>query len=87
MNIVSRMLVLLKAAPTYLVAASTVVAAFRDQIVTLLPPSWQGPAAAATVSVLAFLASAVAIVRSVTPVMDEFRGLLAPTPGQVPPDA
>lgn len=78
-NLYTRVRVVLTAAPTYLVAASTAIAAASQELSTLLPDD-----AAVIVRyvapVLAGLAVAVTLVRSVTKVLPEHIGLLSNVP-------
>lgn len=75
-DLLARALVLLKAAPTYLVAASTAISAAAQPIADALPESLQGQFTADIVRVTGALAAAVLTVRRVTPVVEELRGLL-----------
>lgn len=83
-NIIARVRVVLQAAPTYLVAASTIVAIATEEIAQELPEGWQDNAVAIGGKVVAIIGAAVLIIRRVTPVIAEHRGLLPPPP---PPNA
>jgi hypothetical protein len=87
-KILTRIKVVLTAAPTYLVLASTAVSLASGQIAELLPGQaeeitrWTAP-------IVTALAVAVVIVRSVTTVLPEHRKLTsnvpyAPVPGPAP---
>lgn len=76
-KLLARIRVVLTAAPTYLVAASTVVTVLREEIVAAFPGTAEEIGAVA-VPVLATLSAAVAIIRRVTPVIPEERGILKP---------
>lgn len=78
-KIIERVKVILRAAPTYLVAVSTVITIANEEIVDLLPDAWQGGAANAVVVLLAWLGAAVSIIRRVEPVLPAERGILPPT--------
>ena len=77
-DFVTRVLTLIKALPTWLTAAAAVIAIFSEEIVDLLPESWQGGFSQGVLVVLAILAAAVNIVRRVTPVVSAERGLHPP---------
>ena len=90
-NFFARFRVLFTALPTYLVLASTAVTVGAAQLSTLLP-AYAASIAKYSAPVLAALAVAVAIVRSVVTVLPEHRNLLtnvpyAPVPEVVPGDA
>lgn len=72
---VKRVRVLLTAAPTYLAGAAVVVSAFNDEIGSAFPGVADEVAAIAAPA-LAGIAAAIAIVRRVTPVAVQERGLL-----------
>jgi hypothetical protein len=65
----ARVAVILKAAPTYLTAAATLLTV----IVSLSPA---GPVAAFATAAIAAIGSAIAIIRRVTPVVEGERGIL-----------
>ena len=71
-----RVKVILKALPTYLVAASTVVTILSEEIVDLLPHSIQGDFTQGVIVVVGALSAAIAIIRRVEPVLPERVGLL-----------
>lgn len=80
-DLLARAAVLLKAAPTWLMAAAVAIASCHQQIVELLPESAQGPVATAVLLVVGtWIPFAVLIVRRVTPVVESLRGLLSPIP-------
>lgn len=72
----TRIKVVLKALPTYLVAASTAIAIFSEEIVNVLPDAISGDVAQATLVVIAWLTAAINIIRRVEPVIPERIGLL-----------
>ena len=76
MKLWSRIVVILKAAPTYLVLASTVLTVIADELAKILPTPWADRITAAVITVTAVFASIVAIIRRVTPVLPEERGIL-----------
>ena len=74
-NLYDRIVVLLKAAPTYLTAVALVVGILLEQLPEL-PfglPAWLTPALAGIVTTIGV---AVIIIRRVTPVLEDARGLL-----------
>jgi hypothetical protein len=77
-KLVPRVLVVLKAAPAYLVAVSTVITIVLSEIDGPAPVVRYGAIAVAA------LASAVSIIRRVTPVIESQRGLLPPVGPIVP---
>lgn len=76
---VARVRVLLGAAPTWLTTAAVVVSAFNDEIGEAFPGAADEVAAVAA-PVLAAIGAAIAIVRRVTPVAKDQRGLLPSAP-------
>lgn len=80
----ARLRVLLTAAPTWITTAMAVVVLLRDNIATLFPSAAED-VSRWSVTVLAVLAGALAIVRRVAPVLKAERGLLPAggTPGDV----
>lgn len=72
---VARVRVVLNAAPLYLVGAATAVTVVTEEVSKQFPGA-AGPLVHYTGPVLAALAAVVAIVRRVTPVSKEDRGLL-----------
>jgi hypothetical protein len=90
-DLIRRLVVLLRAAPTWLVAAAVIVTIIAERVAELLPwiPDGTATATAAWLFTLAgALTAAAAVVRRVTPVLTEARGLLPPdddrpyTPGE-----
>lgn len=80
-NLYDRLLVILRAAPTALTAVAVVAGILLDELPALpfdIPPAIT-TALAATVTVLAV---ATAIIRRVTPVLADARGLLPPPDGR-----
>lgn len=84
-NFLKRARVILKAAPTYLVAAGAVVSIVADEVAKVLPTGWQDNAAQIGGAVAGVIGAAVLIVRRVTPVLVAERGLLSPPDGPKPP--
>jgi hypothetical protein len=82
MKIVARLKVLLTAAPTILASAGTVVSVVWAEVVAekVLPSGWETPAGRIVGVALAVIATATGIVRRVTPVAKEARGVLPPAP-------
>lgn len=74
-SFLARVRVVLTAAPTYLLTASTVVVVLRDEIAGLFPAAAED-VSRWSVTVLAVLAAAVRIIRRVAPVLPAERGLL-----------
>jgi hypothetical protein len=70
--------VVLTAAPTYLVGAGVIVSAVSDEVSDVLPNGWQDNAVAIGGTLLGIIAAATAIVRRVTPVFKNQRGLVLP---------
>lgn len=79
----ARALVVLKAAPTWLTSLAVAITLFHEDIAGLLPAAWQGPVASGLVIVLGTIASAIVVIRRVTPVAESLRGLIPP---DSPPD-
>lgn len=75
-QLVDRIVVILKAAPTYLVLASTVLTIIADELAKILPTPWADRLTALVITVTAALAAIVAIIRRVTPVAPAERGIL-----------
>jgi hypothetical protein len=75
-NLLKRIRVLLSAAPTYLAGAAVVVAAVSDEVAKAVPEGWQDNVVSVGAPILAGLAAITAIVRRVTPVFAEHRGLI-----------
>lgn len=77
-DLLARVIVVLKAAPTYLVAASAAISAAAQPIADVLPDALQGRFASDVVRITGALAAAVLTVRRVTPVAEQLKGLLPP---------
>lgn len=77
-KLLARVRVFLKSAPTYLVAAGAIVTIIVDEASKVLPHGWQDNAVQIGGTVAAIIGAAVTIIRRVTPVLPEERGLLAP---------
>ncbi len=75
-NLITRTRTLLTAAPTWLAGAGIVVAAVSEEIVEVLPDSWDAGVTRVGVVVLAAIVAATNIVRRVSPVFGADRGLL-----------
>lgn len=73
---VDRVVVILTAAPTYIIAAGAVVSAASGEIVRVLPDDLGVPVVRWTLAIVAVLTSAIAVLRRVTSVIKEARGLL-----------
>ncbi len=76
--VLARVRVFLKSAPTYLVAAGAVVTVLADELGKVFPNGWQDNATQIAGTLLGIIGAAVAIIRRVTPVLPEERGMLAP---------
>jgi hypothetical protein len=72
---VARVRVVVTAAPLYLVGAATVITAVSEEVSQAFP-GVAGPLVRYSGPVLAALAAAISIIRRVTPVLAEDRGLL-----------
>ena len=68
--------VVLKAAPLWISAALAFVTLVVTDVVPLLPDAWQGNVLSVTGTVIAVLTAALTIVRRVTPVEPDQRGIL-----------
>lgn len=77
-RLLARVRVILRAAPTYLVAASAVVSIVVEEIADELPSGWQDNAVGIGGKIVAVLGAAVLIIRRVTPVVAAERGILPP---------
>lgn len=77
-KLLARIRVLLHAAPSYLTVAAVVVTIISQELGDALPGNASTIVAKAAGAVLAVIATATAIVRRVTPVLAEDRGLLVP---------
>lgn len=75
-----RVAVVLKAAPTYLVAISTAITIFSEEIVKILPDEWDLTVARWATIAVGFLGAVITIIRRVTPVLPADRGLLSGPP-------
>lgn len=73
-----RILVILKAAPTWLVAASTAITIFAEEIVAILPDSWDPVVVRWSAIAVGFLTAVINIIRRVSPVLPAERGILPP---------
>lgn len=69
-DLLTRVRTVLRAAPTWLTAIAVGVSAFADEVPGTEPSEW-------AVRVVAWIGAAVAIIRQVTPVTRDQRGLLA----------
>lgn len=77
-KLLSRVRVLLTAAPTWLAGAGVVVAVVSEEVAKNLPSGWEDNALQIGGIAAGILGSALAIVRRVTPVFGAERGLLKP---------
>lgn len=77
-QLTDKAIVVLKAAPTYLVALATIVGIFVDELAEIgpLPPIVM----TILLSLVAVIGAAVTIIRRVTPVLESARGIM-PTSG------
>jgi hypothetical protein len=82
----TRILVVLKAVPTYLVIASTIVTIATEEIADELPNSGAEWLVRVGGKVVGVIGAAVLIIRRSTPVIEAQRGLL-PVAGPVIPEA
>lgn len=73
-----RLRVILTAAVTWLLVAQAALVAFADQIGPLLPTPWADRINAFIISAVAVIVAVIAIIRRVTPVLPEERGILPP---------
>jgi hypothetical protein len=80
-NFAKRVSVVLKAAPTWLLAASTAITITSEELVKLLPDTWDEQVVRWAAVATGAIAAAVAIIRRVSPVLPDERGLLPP-PGR-----
>jgi len=76
--LLDRVKVVATAAVTYLTAAVVILSLVADQIVELLPNGDGQTVAAWLIRVVAVLSGAITIIRRVTPVVPQDRGLLPP---------
>lgn len=77
-QVLARIRVFLKSAPTYLVAAGAVLTIVADEIAKAVPAGWQDNVVRIGGTAAAIIGAAVTIIRRVTPVLPEERGMLAP---------
>jgi hypothetical protein len=77
---IARIKVLATAAVTWLLVASTIVTIASEEIAAVLPAGTATTVGAVALKVVAVIGAAVAIIRRVTPVLPDQRGLL-PTAG------
>jgi len=75
----AKVLVVLKAAPTYLAVASVVLTVFLEELVALLPDNAAASISAVVVTALVWIAAIVRVISRLTPVAADERGLLPPT--------
>lgn len=75
-KVLARIRVVLTAAPTYLTALAVILTIFADEITELLPEGPAGQLSDWVVIVTGWLTAAVNIIRRVTPVIPDERGLL-----------
>ena len=80
-NLIARIKVVLAAAVTWIVVASTVVTLASDEIAEVLPAGDAETVGAVAAKIVAVLGAAVAIIRRVQPVIESERGIL-PTEGE-----
>lgn len=78
---IARIKVVLTAAVTWLVLASTIVTILSEEIATVLPAGAATDVGAVALKVVAVLGAAVTIIRRVTPVLPDERGLLPTVKG------
>lgn len=77
-NLLQKIKVVLTAAPTYMTAAAVVVTEVSSEVAQLLPEQAE-EIGAVSFTVVAWITASVRIVRRVTPVLPEARGLLPQT--------
>lgn len=73
-----RVVVVAKAAPTWLVAASTAVTIASEELVKLLPDHWDEQVVRWATVATGALGAAVILIRRLTPVLPDERGILPP---------
>lgn len=83
---IAKIRVVLSAAVTWITVASGVVVIVADEAAKVLPSGAAEDVAAVAVRVVAVLGAAVAIIRRVTPVLPDQRGLIPPSSGLVDRD-
>lgn len=74
----ARLRVILTAAVTWLLVAQAALVAFADQIGPFLPTPWADRVNAFIVSAIAVVVAVIAVIRRVTPVLPDERGILPP---------
>lgn len=72
-------LVVAKAAPTWLVTAATIITVFAEEIAKILPAPWADTVTTTAVTAVAAIYAILAIIRRVTPALPSERGILPPT--------
>jgi len=77
---IARIKVLLTAAVTWLIVASTIVTIMSEEIAAVLPDGAATTVGAVALKIVSIIGAAVAIIRRVTPVLPEERGLLPKAP-------
>lgn len=77
---IDRLIVILKAAPTYLVALALVAGIILDELEQLGPVP--APVVKVLAGIVAIATAAVVIIRRVTPVLEQARGVLPAAVGQ-----
>lgn len=75
-NMWRRVVVVLKAAPTWMLMISTVITVASPQIVDLLPDSLNAVVTKYTTIIVGMLGSAIILIRRLTPVLPNERGIL-----------
>lgn len=75
-----RIVVVLGAAPTWLLAASTTVTIFSEEIVAVLPDELDFQVAKYATIIVGALTAAITLIRRLTPVLPNERGLLPGPP-------
>lgn len=75
-EILARVRVVLTAAPTYITLAATLITVFAEEIGALLPEGAAASVGSAVTVLLSWLGAAINIIRRVTPVLPDERGLL-----------
>lgn len=77
---IARIKVVLTAAVTWLIVASTIITIMSEEIAAVLPDGAATTVGAVALKIVSIISAAVAIIRRVTPVLPEERGLLPKTP-------
>ena len=75
-TLVAKLKVILKAAPTWIITAALIVPIVADEVGKVVPAGWQDNVVSISGRVLAILGAAAAIIRRVTPVAKDQRGIL-----------